>query len=76
MSSAAGLNQPPDGFTALFNGEDLSGWYGMGHFDPRKLRAMTEEERAAKRKTDMDATLEHWTVERRCDGQRRAAART
>lgn len=59
---AEGLNQPPDGFTALFNGDDLSGWYGMGHFDPRKLQEMTEEERAAKRKTDMEATLQHWTV--------------
>jgi hypothetical protein len=28
-------NQPPAGFTALFNGKDLAGWYGLGHFDPR-----------------------------------------
>ncbi len=62
-SEAVELNEPPEGFTALFNGEDLSGWYGMGHFDPRKVWAMTAEERAAKRKADMVATLEHWHVQ-------------
>jgi hypothetical protein len=60
---ANGLNEPPEGFTALFNGEDLSGWYGLGHFDPRKLKDMTEEQRAAKKKKDMVETLKHWSVE-------------
>ena len=23
------LSQPPKGFTALFNGKDLTGWHGM-----------------------------------------------
>ena len=31
-------NKPPEGFMALFNGTDLSGWYGLGHFDPRSCR--------------------------------------
>ena len=31
---------PPAGFTALFNGKDLTGWHGMPHFDPYKLAAM------------------------------------
>src|SRR5207248_11099861 len=31
---------PPKGFTALFNGRDLSGWHGMPDYDPRKLAAM------------------------------------
>jgi hypothetical protein len=56
-------NQPPDGFTALFNGRDLSGWYGLGHFDPRKLAAMDDAERAAKRAADMDDVRAHWRVE-------------
>ena len=42
-------NVPPPGFTLLFNGKDLGGWHGMGHFDPRKLEAMSDEEREAKR---------------------------
>ena len=55
-------NQPPTGFRALFNGEDLSGWHGMGHFDPRKLWAMSDEDRAAKREKDMASVNEHWSV--------------
>jgi hypothetical protein len=56
-------NKPPEGFVALFNGTDLTGWYGLGHFDPRKLWAMSDEERTAKRDTDMADVLAHWTVE-------------
>ncbi len=57
------VNDPPNGFTALFNGEDLSGWYGLGHFDPRKLAAMDDEQRATKRSSDMEDVKQHWTVE-------------
>src|SRR5947209_16640284 len=47
--------QPPKGFTALFNGKDLTGWHGMPHFDPYKLAAMPEAERQAK--------VAEWTAE-------------
>ena len=60
---AGELNVPPTGFTALFNGKDLSGWHGMGHFDPRKLWAMSDEERKAKREADLKDAKQHWTVE-------------
>ena len=30
----AALNQPPKGFTALFNGKDLTGWWGLKTEDP------------------------------------------
>lgn len=60
---AAEDNQPPTGFRALFNGQDLSGWHGMGHFDPRKLWAMSEEDRDAKRAKDMEDVRAHWRVE-------------
>jgi hypothetical protein len=56
-------NRPPDGFTALFNGKDLAGWHGMGHFDPRALLAMTDQERAEKRKAEMANLTTHWRVE-------------
>jgi 3-keto-disaccharide hydrolase len=59
----AQLAQPPQGFTALFNGNDLSSWHGMAHFDPRKLRAMSEEERSKKRSADMEDFKKHWTIE-------------
>ena len=54
---------PPKGFTALFNGQDLNGWYGLGHFDPRKLWAMSEEEIAKKRAAEMEDFKKHWTIE-------------
>ncbi|MBI2481705.1 MAG: DUF1080 domain-containing protein, partial [Planctomycetia bacterium] len=54
---------PPDGFKALFNGQDLTGWHGMGHFDPRVLAAMSEEERAAKHAGDLEDAKQHWSVE-------------
>ena len=61
--SAHAQLQPPKGFTALFNGKDLTGWHGMGHFDPRKLWAMSDEERAKKRAADMEDYQKHWRVE-------------
>jgi len=61
--SRADENVPPAGFTALFNGRDLTGWHGMGHFDPRVLAAMTDQERAAKRAADLEDVKQHWRVE-------------
>ena len=54
---------PPSGFTALFNGKDLTGWYGLPHTDPKELAAMTPEQRAAKREKDSAAFTQHWRVE-------------
>src|SRR5438552_14882456 len=55
--------QPPKGFTALFNGTDLSGWHGMPHFDPYKLAAMPEDERKAKIDEWTADAKKHWTVD-------------
>jgi hypothetical protein len=55
-------SQPPDGFRALFNGRDLTGWHGM-NADPRKVAAMSAEERAAQRAKDMVDVRMHWTVD-------------
>jgi len=54
---------PPKGFTAIFNGQDLSGWHGMGHFDPRALWAMRSDERTRKQNQDMEDFKKHWRVE-------------
>lgn len=56
-------DQPPIGFTALFNGKDLGGWHGSKTMDPRKLAAMSDEERAAKLKADQADAEQHWYVE-------------
>jgi hypothetical protein len=57
------LAPAPDGFTALFNGRDLTGWYGLGHTDPRDLRARTANDRAARRAADDGEFRKHWRVE-------------
>ena len=56
-------NQPPEGFVALFNGKDLAGWIGVPHFDPRKLRAMTPDERAAYLEKNWSEVEKHWSVD-------------
>jgi hypothetical protein len=56
-------NQPPEGFTALFNGKDLSGWHGEETMDPRKWDAMPAEARKTKLEADMADALLHWRVE-------------
>jgi hypothetical protein len=53
---------PPPGFKALFNGKDLSGWYGLGHFDPRRREGIADE----KKEQDQASFKAHWKVE---DGQ-------
>lgn len=55
---------PPKGFTALFNGTDLSGWHGMPHFDPYKLAAMPEAERKAQIEKWTEDAKKHWTVDK------------
>jgi hypothetical protein len=53
----------PAGFTALFNGKDLSGWHGMPQLDPRKLKAMDQEDRAKKVEQWTEEFRKHWRVE-------------
>lgn len=61
--SARAENEPPQGFTALFNGKDLSGWHGMATVDPQKLKEMSDEDRAKKRAADLEDIKQHWKVE-------------
>jgi hypothetical protein len=74
--SATGLAQvtPSPGFTALFNGQDLAGWFGWGTRDPRDLQAMTPEQLAEYKKLSIegggavgkqgpDHVNAHWKVE-------------
>src|ERR1700750_2711048 len=76
-SIADKLNVPPPGFTALFNGKDLSGWRGIPLRSapnkknanavsaltiPQRLNASTDELAKAMELGDQNAK-EHWTVE-------------
>lgn len=57
------LNNPPEGFTALFNGVDLDGWYGHGTEDPRALWAMSPDSLAAHKASTRADIQQHWSVE-------------
>jgi len=63
LARAEDANVPPKGFTALFNGKNLDGWHGMPHFDPRKLAAMSDEERAKKIEEWTKDAKAHWSVQ-------------
>lgn len=63
---------PPPGFTSLWSGKDLSGWFGWGTTDPRTLAAMTPEQRADYNKQSVEGgplikadqnINAHWKVE-------------
>jgi hypothetical protein len=56
-------NVPPKGFTALFNGKDLTGWHGMPHFDPYKLEAMPPGDRTAQIEKWTEDAKKHWSVQ-------------
>ena len=56
-------NNPPEGFTALFNGTDLAGWRGGDTFDHRKWLAMPEAERNAKNAEWTADMKKHWSVQ-------------
>ena len=61
--AAPGSVKPPPGFTALFNGEDLTGWRGGDTFDHRKLLAMPAEEREAQIAKWTESMKPHWRAE-------------
>lgn len=56
-------NTPPAGFTALFNGKDLSGWKGLAHNNAVERRALAGDAlKEAQAKADA-VMNEHWRVE-------------
>jgi hypothetical protein len=52
-------NHPPEGFTALFNGKDLTNWKGNVPINQRKG---TPEEMERRQKAADEKTLPHWKV--------------
>ena len=59
--------QPPEGFTALFNGRDLNGWHGWAIHakggSPADLAKMSTEERVQKIAEWTEDAKKHWSVE-------------
>ena len=56
-------NVPPEGFKALFNGKDLTGWKGQVG-KPKTRAEMSKEQLAAEQQKADARAAEHWTVER------------
>lgn len=56
----------PEGFEALFNGKDLSGWFAMPTEDPRKFAALSDADQQSKIAELEKTTGDSWRVE---DGQ-------
>ncbi|MEM7262025.1 MAG: DUF1080 domain-containing protein [Planctomycetota bacterium] len=54
--------RPPRGFTALFNGKDVSGWKGLVA-NPVKRREMSPEQLAAAQVKADERMRAHWSVE-------------
>ena len=62
-ADAAELNVPPKGFKALFNGKNLSGWYGWSTKNPEDLWSMSADDQAAYKKKSLEDVNQHWSVQ-------------
>jgi len=55
--------QIPEGFMALFNGKDFSGWYGRRDQSPQRWSLLDEESRKKWLAEDQANMQAHWTIE-------------
>jgi hypothetical protein len=56
-------NQPPEGFVALFNGQNLDGWYGQRNVNPYELASLSRLQRAEMIVADHENMQQHWQVQ-------------
>jgi hypothetical protein len=61
-AAVAADNSPPEGFTALFNGADLTGWNGLVASPPARAKMTPEQLADAQKKAD-EKMRAHWQVE-------------
>ena len=52
--------KPPEGFRTVFNGKDLTGWYG---WNPHESAKLTDEKKEANLKKQRTEFSQHWRVE-------------
>jgi hypothetical protein len=55
--------KPPKGFVALFNEQDLAGWWGISTEDPAKWMALSAAELAEKKAKSLEDIKKHWSVD-------------
>jgi hypothetical protein len=61
--SQASADEPPKGFTALFDGKTLDGWQGRERdLDPRKVTNMSPEERTKNIAAWTEDAKKHWSA--------------
>ncbi|VGO20497.1 3-keto-disaccharide hydrolase [Pontiella sulfatireligans] len=53
----------PEGFVPLFNGKDLTGWWGLKTEDPAKWMALPPEKFEEKKQASLKDIHQHWRVE-------------
>ena len=56
-------NNPPKGFTALFNGKDLAGWWGLKTENPEKWMALSADDLKKKRDASLEDIAKHWSIQ-------------
>ena len=62
LAADGAKNVPPEGFTAIFSGDDLAGWHGLVG-NPKTRAKMTPEELAAARAKANEVMRKHWHAE-------------
>lgn len=60
LRAADGEPTPPEGFRAIFNGKDLTGWYGL---NPHAVPKEPGEKRDAALQKQREEFSQHWRVE-------------
>lgn len=53
----------PEGFTALYNGKDLSGWWGEGTTDPAKYLTLSPEDFQKRVDASLEDVNKHWKAQ-------------
>ena len=62
-TQSAQAGTPPEGFTALFNEKNLSGWWGLTTEDPVKWKAFSADKLAEKKAASLKDIAQHWSVD-------------
>ena len=62
-AQAAGEVTAPEGFVALFNGKDLSGWWGETTTNPTKYLTLSAEDLQKRKEASLPDIQKNWSVE-------------
>jgi hypothetical protein len=63
LATTAPAGEVPPGFTPLFNGKDLTGWWGVGTEDPAAWKALPPDKLAEKKAKSLIDIAKHWSVQ-------------